>query len=165
VNVLWAILCNSSSVDRDSNTISLFNVIEELQLAAPPPEVDDQPAGLPEIGDQPGAAPANVLYGPMELVILFVRTESEVPERHVARVDIRPPDSQVTARTGTFEVDLSHFKRLRHRSHLPGIPMATEGSVEGTYTFRIELRAEDDSWQSAYEFPLEVSVSALDQVN
>ena len=152
--IQWAILCKSWSVDRDSNTISLFNVIEELRIAARPPEMEDQP----------GDAPTNVLYGPMELVILFARTESEAPERHVARVQIRPPDSRVAAQTGTFEVDLSHFKRLRHGSHIPGLPMATQGTIEGTYAIKIELRSDDDSWRSAYEFPVEVSVLAPNQV-
>lgn len=36
----WALLCNHSVIDRDSNTISIHNVMEEITLRPTPKEVE-----------------------------------------------------------------------------------------------------------------------------
>ena len=36
INVLWALLCRSASVDQSSNTLSLFNLLEEFTLSKTP---------------------------------------------------------------------------------------------------------------------------------
>ena len=39
MKVIWAVLCENSVIDRDTNNVSLLNVLEQMQLVAEPPVV------------------------------------------------------------------------------------------------------------------------------
>ena len=37
MKVIWAVLCQSAVIDKDTNNVSLLNVIEEVKVPAKPP--------------------------------------------------------------------------------------------------------------------------------
>lgn len=134
---VWTVLCRTSSIDRETNNISLFEVIEQIQLAP--------------IGQTPERAVAPIQ---LQIVSLWCRSDLERPSRGQARVAIRVPGG-VESGTAIHELDLSQFRRLRTRSMLDRIPIA--GS--GLYRFIVQLRQDgQDEWSEVANMPLEITI-------
>jgi hypothetical protein len=141
LKVIWAILCQNSAVDRDTNNLSLFNVVEELTVPARPP------AGSP--GQQ---LPAGALQQPLfQLVVLWTRSDPDVPEQGRGRIQVLLPDGSLAMRQ-EFEVVLTQYLRVRFRSNIPELPVGGEG----VYRFLIDGKAADSEWSQLFELPLSV---------
>jgi len=128
---VWSVLCLKASIDRETNNISLFDVVEQIQV-------------LPQ-------RESGGVVGPFELVSLWTRSVG-VPERGEVRVSIRGPSEHLYAQE-MQEIDLREFRRMRARFRVAGI--AIEGP--GTYHFSVEVRpANSESWTEVAKIPLEV---------
>jgi hypothetical protein len=137
IDHVWSVLCSSSSVDRDSNNISLFNIVEQLTVEAIGPPPDD--AGLPLR---------------MEVVSLWVRRNPEVPARAVARVVLESPGRQPKI-LPELDLDLTAHERLRTVARFDGLPI----SASGRHYMVVEYQASTDSpWQEAARIPLQVAI-------
>jgi hypothetical protein len=148
LKVIWAILCQSSAVDRDTNVVSLFNVIEDLTLSAPPPEAppgQQLPAGL-------------ALVPPFRIVALWSRSNPDVPEQGRGRMRLLLPKDGSVARTQEFDVDLTQHLRLRHIMNLSGLPLGGEG----IYRFVIDGMTGTSEWTEKFELPLHVAFQRQD---
>lgn len=132
---VWSVLCSKSSIDKETNNISLFEVIEQLQ------------------GEGWMGEPVLVPY-PLELVSLWARAEPNRPSRGEARVILHSP-SGTTKISATQQVDLSEFRRLRHRIKIPGLRV----NGPGFYTFLVEVRQEEqEHWEPVARIPLEIQI-------
>ena len=147
MKVLWAILCQASVTDRDTNIVSLFNILEEVKIPAHPPSIEgEMSAGQGAIG-----------LGLMELIVLWARSDPAVGERGITRLQMYGPgDDNPIGGTTQSEVDLTSFQRLRQRIRYPGFPVPTAGPIEGIYRIVIE-RQEDEQWHTAAEVPIVVT--------
>ena len=139
LKVIWAILAERVAIDKDTNNISLFNVIEEVMVPAQPPRT------LPDTTED------SIIPSIMELVILWARTDFEIPERGLGRIRVVAPELTRSLSVDQ-EVDLSKFLRLRSRLRLPGLP----AGGEGTYLFKIDGRPATGEWAQMFELPLRV---------
>lgn len=144
MNVIWAILCERSVTDRETNNVSLFNIIEEVQIPAPPPLDLSQTT-----------IPLGVFLPVLELMTLWVRSDLEAPERGRGRVRIIVPGAKV-ALAPEFDVDLTQFLRLRTRLRFPGLPVGDTG----IYRFVVQGKAGDSEWSTMFELPLRVLIQA-----
>jgi hypothetical protein len=129
-------LVQSYSVDRESNSLSLFNVIEEITLPADVP-VPPEGQTIP-IGPQ------------MALVGLLSRSEPSTAEKVEARVQISLPNGK-NAANANFVVDLTEDARSRAILKIPFLPF----SVEGFYTFSTALKI-GDAWNEVHSIQLRV---------
>ena len=143
MKVIWAVLAEGSSVDRDTNNVSLFNVVEEMHVPAPPEPADDD--------DLIPGVPVRLV-----LMILFSRSMIGEGERHEARLVLEMPNGRVAETNPGMEVDLETANRARHRINLGMIPIAGEG----VYGFRIQQSDENGDWQLMCEVPLQVNYLA-----
>ncbi len=148
MKVIWAVLCEKSLTDSETNNVSLINVIEEVTVPAQPP-IKLSDLGLPE-----GIVPTV-----LELVVLWVRSNLDEPEHGQGRVQIAIPNSY-DASTQQFEVDLTHFLRLRSRIKLTGIP----AGGEGIYLFKIAGKTASSDWTEMFELPLRLAFQTQDPV-
>ena len=146
MKVLWAILCEGAVTDRESNNVSLFNIIEELGVPAQPPE------RLGDLGLPPGVFP-----GTFALVILCTRANLDTPETAHGRIRLVAPDN-ATLLSLDFEMDLSEFLRGRLIINMPGLPI----SSEGLYLFKIDGKSPDSDWEGMFELPLSVVIQTQD---
>lgn len=147
MKVIWVVLCQSSAVDRETNVVSLFNVVEEIHLPA-------QPLALPPEQQ----LPAGTLLTPIfQLVALWMRSAPDVPEQGRGRIQVLLPDGSL-GMSQEFEVDLTQYLRLRFRSNLPGLPVGGEG----VYRFLIDGKAADSEWTQMFELPLLVVLQHQD---
>ena len=139
MKVIWAVLCQSSSVDRDSNNMSLFNMLEEVRLPASVPAMTLEPDLTEE---------ALEALGQFQLVILWARSDEGIGEKIRARVRVFPPAAEDPVVTSDLDVDPSEYLRLRQRVNFPGIPASRQqGPVAGTYEFVIDSRLGDHGWK------------------
>ena len=139
MKIIWAVICESSSTDQETNNISLFNLLDEIHLPEPPNYA--QEAG-------------NSLIAPvrLSLVALFTRSESDQSEEQEARIVVHFPDDGEPYIFGTFEVDLESVHRLRAKFNLPGIPVRSEGE----YLYRIQGLDQSEEWHDLFELPLRI---------
>ena len=143
MKVVWAILCERVVIDTETNNLSLINVVEEVHVPAQPP------------GSLPEAVSKNLVPGLLELVVLWARSDAEIPERGLGRVRIVTPAVGETI-ANDFDVDLSRFLRLRSRLKLPGLPPGGEG----TYLFKIGGKPAGGEWTELFELPLRMVLQA-----
>ncbi len=133
---IWSILCTKTSIDKDTNNISIFDVIERISIAGAPSE-------------------ENVaLAVQAELAILWARSDHSIPETAVGRLRLVAPDGAVLGTTG-FEINLGEpHVRLRTVMRISSLPLRGPG----IYNFVVEVQApEDQRWRPVSSTPLEVS--------
>jgi hypothetical protein len=135
IDHVWTVVCSRAVIDRDSNNVSLQNVIEQLRIQADP-------------------LPDGVLPIPLQLATLWARADLEVPARGYVRVTFLSPSSEALIGPFESEIDLIDYRRHRTRADFKGLPLRESGR----YVFRVELRIEDqDQWHQVAAIPLEVN--------
>ena len=147
MKVIWALLCENIIVDRDTNNVSLINVVDELTVPASPPE------------GPPGAVFESIVILNLRMAILWTRSIPSVPEVGEARVKVVAPDDSISF-SPQLEVDLTQGPRERALGHLLNSPFPSWR--EGEYLFKIEARSADFDWQEMFELPLWVKIQTDD---
>ncbi len=135
---VWTVICMQSVIDRDSNNLSLIEVLEQFQLVPP--------AGVKPTDCR---MPFN-----MQWVTLWSRSEGEEPSKHRARDTVLAPSGKRLFRR-EYEVDLVGTPRNRVRRGLVGLRLPESGE----YLFVTEHRTESrQSWKKASVVPIQVKV-------
>jgi hypothetical protein len=120
----FALLAQSVSVDRESNNLSIINVIDELTV---PRETPDPPKGK--------ILPAGFSFF---LLMVWERSSAAVPETKEGRVLLVGPNSKRPAGIAPIKIDLTGTN-LRCRIMLRTDVLPYQGP--GTYTFVVQLKA------------------------
>ena len=144
MKILWAFLCRSSAIDVDTNNISLFNILEDIDIPFEPPtrEADGNSRAM--------------AIGSFELVVAASRDNPEVGERVPTRVNLYFPDGSPPETLLELDIDLTSTERYRFRLGLPGLPIGGRG----TYTFAIEMQLDEPGvWPRAHEVSLDLEFS------
>lgn len=132
----WTVLCSRSSIDSESNTLSLFEVVEEVTLDG--------------LITKPGAIP-----GPFDLVSLWSRARLDSPVEAETRWSLVSPTGKSLMEVAAT-IDLSQFHRVRARTRLAAVVIDSPG----LYWFRGEAReAGAGEWTEVARVPLEVKES------
>ena len=143
MKVVWAILCKNTIVNRDTNNMTLVEVVEEINVVAEPPEEST--------ADEPGFSTVLDIH----LVTLWTRTDPSVPEKGQARFTVLTPKGR-TVSSSELEIDLTEGPRLRADGHL--LESSFPFSNDGIYLFKIEAKATETQWEEMYELPLWVRI-------
>ena len=133
---VWTVLCRTSSVDKDSNNISLLEVTEQL-------------GGILVGPVQPPALPF-----PLTLVTLWCRSEPSTPVRGNSRLRVVGPDGADLIEPTVQDVNLMEHLRTRLRASLAAIPY----SGPGFYEYVMERETDTAAWEEVARVPLEVKV-------
>jgi len=141
VKVIWAVLCQTSVIDKLTNNLSLFNIVEEINVVAEVPQAT-------EGKDNPIRIPIAI-----ELVTLWSRTDREVKERGYGRIKLVQPASEETT-TPEYEIDLTEFLRTRNRMRMTTIPIKDNG----IYRYIVEGRSDVGEWEQMFEVPLSIVI-------
>lgn len=133
---IWTVACSHAVVDRDSNNVSLLNIIEQLTIHEAP-------------------RPDAILPIQLDVMTLWAREDAEIPTTDNSRLRLISPDGKAL---GAFEsaVDLSSHERSRAKITFQGLPLASSG----TYKFIVEQKSEEATrWKRVAEIPLSVTFS------
>jgi hypothetical protein len=132
---VWSVLCARSSVDRATNAISLFDVLEQIQMYT--------------------WRSGDALPGPFELVSLWSRGSENLPDRRQARMSFRGPSGRLLTQEHQ-EIDLREFRRMRARYRLAALPIH---DGPGVYYFTVELEdVSRERWDEVAKIPLDIIV-------
>ena len=140
MNHRWAILCSNASVDKDSNGLSLFNLIEEMQIGVR--------GSAPPSLDTPLVAPLQSV-----LVIVNERSDSEKVESGTGRVRFIDPDGNELG-TNLFKIELADHERMRTLMRFQNMSLTSSG----LYKFIIEYQGDNGEWEEKDVVPLKVSI-------
>lgn len=145
---IWSVLCSSSSTDSRSNRVSLFDIIEELQLEMERAEADH--------GDQ------RTIPFPtsLQLVTMWRRDHLAEPETGRTRTVVEA-DGEQLAVSGETEVRLDEYARNRVTTQMSGMPINISSSGQREYRFLVQSLVAD-TWETEASIPLLVTLSIGD---
>ncbi|GEM_PF-5200538 len=135
VRVNWAMLCENASVDQNTNTVSLFNVLEELTLSQGPLSVDDVKAGG-ELMDFPEKTQVNSKH------VLVVQVERETGANKDSKIqmqlEVADPSGEVLLKN-EFPIlfGVSDVSRTRAIISFDGMLVTKSGK----YTYTISTKS------------------------
>lgn len=151
IEAVWAILCSGSSVDIDSNNLSIFGIIEELGFVLK--------KEIPRIKLKNGIEVIRVPI-PLNLVTLY-RREGDLKEDVLceSRLILVDPSGKVVQRGITEFTMKGGKKRMRLRSPLNQLALTKSGE----YTIRLWLKTkEQKSFKNLANISVEVAVEFKD---
>jgi len=96
--------------------------------------------------------PKGILPIHLDLVSLWIRSDSEQPESGISRITFVSPSAKVMA-ISEPNIDLLKTERARNVVQFEGIPL----EESGRYLFRVELKSSDDEWLQVASVPLSVT--------
>lgn len=134
IDHVWSVLCSNAVTDKESNNISLHNVVESLEIFTVPQE-----AGLLPIH--------------LEFVSLWIRRDPQVSVKGNSRVSFVSPSGK-TVTSNELAVDLSKAESTRNRLIHDGLSL----DESGRYHFVVEIQANGD-WHQVASIPLAVKFS------
>lgn len=115
----WSILCKRSIIDKDDNSISLIDVIEELGI------LGQLSQDLADKSMSIARARKSTSMG-LQLISLWVRSNRKKSEVDFARVQVKGPKGERLI-TQEYNIELNTSIRTRSKMHFPGIPYAGVG--------------------------------------
>lgn len=134
IDHVWSVVCTRSATDRETNNISLFEVIEQLNVLGPLPEGAN--VGLPIS---------------FELVSLWSRAQPAEAEESTARFTLIAPNG-VEIHGQEFAVNLTENIRMRTQLRSVGFPVRGAGR----YTFKVEIRRAGENWEMVARIPVQL---------
>src|SRR5262245_50929996 len=108
----WTVACARSIIDSNTNTISLMDVLEEVQVQGSPP--DRGSMGLAPMG--------------FDVVSLWSRVNDEEAEMGRGRLEVYGPSDQKLAES-IYAIDLTEKLRCRGITRFGGIPVLGTGRL------------------------------------
>lgn len=134
IDHVWTVVCSRAVIDRNSNNVSLQNVIEQVTIPA-------------------GPQPNTVLPIELDIMTLWARTDFDTPTQGRARVTFLSPSGLANDGPFEFSIDLSKYNRHRSRGRFQTLHI----SESGRHTFLVELQNESGTeWRQVAAIPLEV---------
>lgn len=148
---LWTILCGSSAVDSDTNSLSIFNIIEEIT-------VQNIPGQSMNLNDKKG------IQLPFEIVSCILRTQ-ELDGKNLfvdIKLDLIDPDSQILQTLNSkVEIKPQH-SRLRVRIKANGITVTKPGA----YSFIVSMKENSEKdLKEVVKIPLVVKMPIPTDLN
>lgn len=142
---IWSVACSRALIEKETNNVTLFNVIEEITAEAKVPRAD-LPAGQPVVPIE------------FEVVSFWARTNVDEPARGLARIVVQPPDGQPNPIGDPYDIDLTEYQRLRTRAHFDGF----RPGESGRYWFIIKKQERDGDWEEVARIPIQFSMTFPD---
>ncbi len=151
---VWSMLCQTSSIDYQTNEVSLLRIIEEFNLEAQAKD-EDTKRKLENMEKEAIEFPINV-----QLFSMWQR-EEKMPEKSdkarikVVWIDPRGQELQSLE----YDLQIPEDKiRMRYRINLGSIKL----SVDGRYKFRVALGKEGSSeFEQVVEIPVDVKIKVI----
>jgi hypothetical protein len=136
---IWTIPCRLSTTDRETNNVSLIEVLEEVVVSAGPPAGDLTQGLVPAVFD---------------IVTLWARGEEGQPIKGYGRLSLVSP-AGATCFEHEYEIDLEKHERTRTIGRAFGLPV----EQAGRHYFKVESRpTRDVPWKEEYRIPITVRI-------
>jgi len=128
---IWTVVCKHAVIDKDTNLISLLDVLEEITIFDKP-----KPGGLVNF--------------PIEFMSLWIRDDLSKPCKGIYRMRYIKPSGENISIGPEIGVDLSEFERSRNKLSFQGVRVDQGGEIN----FIIEVKTEDLNWLEIAKIPI-----------
>jgi len=138
---IWSILSNKTMIDRTSNTLSLFEVLEQVNLTGSGPIKYEKGSEV--------VIPFNY-----SLTTLWIRSDSKKPEKAKSRITLLTPDNK-TPYSQEIKIDLTNHKKRRNILDFQSLIIRGPG----VYIYKIELevkKGRGKAWKSVAKIPFDM---------
>jgi hypothetical protein len=125
----FSLICNHAVIDENSKSISIFDVIEQINVFAEP----DQTVQIPMH---------------FEIFSLWIRSDLDTPAKGVSRVSLRDPKG-ISKKPIEINIELTKSTFFRSIIKFSGIELRGPGK----YNFIIELKQKDEKWKKMASIP------------
>ncbi len=145
----WSVICQSSIVDKDSNNISLQNVIEQVQVNVSTEGAKAFRSKNPNFGNK---LPINF---PVQIVSLWRNLDTSIVPEAVIGVEFFDNQGELMQKA-EFPFAFEEGKvRIRTIVNIPGVNIVGGGM----YLFKIKIKeSEQGSFSDVAEIPFEVVI-------
>lgn len=144
VQHIWTVLCKNTITDKDSNNLSINNVVEQINISKKQniPTTKKERVGNLRIPIQ------------LELITLWSRQDSE--ERKVdAKMQLLDPQGKVLIQQPYQLAFEKGKKRLRFRMRMDGIII----TISGEYSFVISTTKDKKEYRDQVQIPVDVNIA------
>jgi hypothetical protein len=132
---ILSVVCDKASIDKDTNSVSIFNIIEQVTLVtAKEPSDANQVSGSIDF----------------ELLSMWTRGMTDVPEKGQARVSFIDPNGK---KGKEIEVTIDLMDHFFYRTRI----MANQVALSGPGKYRFEIEVKEDKapqWRNVTSIPL-----------
>lgn len=133
---VWTVVCRQAVVDKESNTMSLQAVLENIEIFGEPEEGKMVPMQF-------------------DVASLWSRTGENVPGAGVVRIKLISPTGNELRTSENIEVNLLETERHRTIVHFQGMPV----SEAGRHTISVELQEEGGGVSEIASVPIMIKFS------
>jgi hypothetical protein len=146
--IVFAVACTSASIDQQSNNVSLFNILEDVQFNAT------------FVGKRSDQSENIAVPFPFSLVILFARVDTSKTERSIpvyARISVVDPSNKILSEIPVEGSIEATKKRFRMTVQFNGLTV----TKSGTYSFKVSLLNAKDEKETVQDFdlPLDIAIN------
>ena len=144
----WSLVCTQSSIDNESNNVSIHNVIEKVTFNIPKSEFAKA---------QEAKAQGILLAHQFEILTHFHRKDVSEPEIFFYRVSMVNPKGVTMITNEEMEVRFAqNTKNVRIRSRFNSLPIEEPGD----YGFKIEVKSDkEEELKTVYTVPIELALN------
>lgn len=139
IDHIWSIVCARAIVDRETGSVSLHEVIEQINIKGEP----ESDKVLPVVFD---------------LITYWIRSNSDEPENGEMRLSFSSPSGEVKLGYSSV-IDLTKHERSRNILRIENLPI----QEPGRHYFNIEQKIDDDNWRQVAAIPISVKFVPLDE--
>ena len=142
VRCVWGLFCGSASIDQESNNISLFNIIDQINISK---------KNFPKQNE------SKIIPSNYEIVVLLRRLLNLDIDNEKFNIDIKlkliDPNNKIL-REIVAPLEFERDKRnMRFRFKMDSFVV----TIPGDYFYKIEIKQlEDKDFKTSYEIPFEV---------
>lgn len=144
---IWSVLCKSTAIDRDTNTLSLFEIIEGIEIQDIPKEAyEDAPIQLSGNGGDVAC-----------LVSYWWRDDPSKKERAEGRCRVIGPNKKEIY-SHAFKIDLTSHSKSRHILRFSGLLFCGPGIYQYTLQQRV-ITEKSSRWRTVAKVPLDMRIN------
>jgi len=135
---IWSILCKSSSIDQDTNLITLRDCIEQFDIT------------LSKKTEEKVVAPIE-----FEIVNLWSGNQSDKTKKFEIKTELYDPkNTKINEFLGSF-IFQQNMKRMRTRMKIKGLQVTSTG----TYIFKVKIKEKSQKqYKEVAELPLDITL-------
>ncbi|MFH1946946.1 MAG: hypothetical protein ABIJ23_02190 [Candidatus Magasanikbacteria bacterium] len=153
IKSIWAVLCQESSIDNNTNNISLFKILEEIKFGLKIEELD-------KLKNNPKFDPTKPIVLPFssQLVILWKNLSSITNLEFPVKITLKDPNGTEIQEIPNNFAFQEGKERMRTVISINGIPLTKSGE----YTYSIMTKQnKNDNFEEISSVPIKINIDMM----
>lgn len=154
IDHIWTVICSNVVTDKETNNLSLHNVIEQLSIEPIPDAAEEQL----EVEEQD----RYIVPYRITVATLWSRRDLNKGSIGYGKISFISPTGEQLIEPAEFEINVFDNRRFRSKGNFRGVPITGPGK----YLFKVEFKIDETSnWNTAAEVPLEIRMKKENSIS